>query len=343
MNFRKKRKNRSGRITVNRILIAVMGLLMIGMAIAGAFMVVREQLLESAWAYVLMPVYAYSGTIVLLSFDRSLRFAVFVAGVTFGFMNMAQMLTIITQVDTVPSAVLSLIMDLAMIISSILCLLGDRYSSFRLLGICMISFATTFTAQMLDALGLTDGMFGYTTFWWMIVECVFLVVFMIAVLRPEMREESVKSRIRKGVLVVNYKLVSDPAVSIAAKDVNAVTGSDMSGWSADETENMTESSYTAEIRDGKKIMHLTSCRWKGEDEIRVSISPDTEYRLYGSGFVLRGHSIEESAGARYLRLYGDDGFFLRIMIDESGSLRVSEDDDEYFEAVEYIGDKIITG
>ncbi len=54
-------------------------------------------------------------------------------------------------------------------------------------------------------------------------------------------------------------------------------------------------------------------------------------------------SIEESGGKRYLRLYGDEGFFLRILIDESDAHREPEDDDELFDAVEYVGDKITTG
>ncbi len=336
-------KSQAGIKTVNKVLVAAMGLFMIGMAIAGTIMTLEEPLIGVDWGYILMPAYAYSGVVILLSLDKPLRFAVFMAGVTFGTMNMFQQLVILTQIGTAPSAVLAVIMDLAMIISSILCLMGDRYGSLRLLGICLISFSTTFSAQMMDVLGLTDYTLGYTTFWWMIVECVFLVVFMIVLLRPGMREESVKSRMRKGVIVVGSKLVSDPLVSIRAKDVNALTGSDTSGWTVNDDGDPIESEYTAEVRDGKKIVYLTSCRWRGDDEIRVSIAPDIKYRLYGSGFVLRGHSIEESGGSKYLRLYGDDGFFLRILIEEGDLSRPTEDDDEYFEPVEYVGDKITTG
>lgn len=343
MNFKGWWKSQAGINAVNRVLVAALGLFMIGMAIAGTIMTLEEPLIGVDWAYMLMPAYAYSGVVILLSLDKPLRFAVFMAGVTFGTMNMFQQLVIITQIATVPSAVLAVIMDFAMIISSILCLMGDRYGSLRLLGICLINFVTTFSAQIMDVLGVTDYTFGYTTFWWMIVECVFLIVFMIVLLRPGMREESVKSRMRKGVIVVGSKLVSDPAVSVAAKDVNALTGSDTSGWTVNDDADPIESEYTAEVRDGKKIVYVTSSRWRGEDRIRVSIAPDIKYRLYGSGFVLRGHSIEESGSAKYLRLYGDDGFFLRILIEEGGLRRPEEDDDDYFEVVEYVGDKIITG
>ncbi len=335
-------KSPAGIRTVNKVLVAAMGLFMIGMAIAGTIMTLEEPLIGVDWGYILMPAYAYSGVVILLSLDKPLRFAVFMAGVTFGTMNMFQQLVILTQIGTAPSAVLAVIMDLAMIISSILCLMGDRYGSLRLLGICLISFSTTFSAQMMDVLGLTDYTLGYTTFWWMIVECVFLVVFMIVLLRPGMREESVKNRMRKGVIVVGSKLVSDPLVSIGAKDVNALTGSDISSWTVNDDGNPIESEYTAEVRDGKKIVHLTSCRWRGDDEIRVSIAPDIKYRLYGGGFVLKGHSIEESGNNKHLRLYGDDGFFLRILIEE-GDLSRPTEDDEYFEPVEYVGDKITTG
>ncbi len=221
--------------------------------------------------------------------------------------------------------------------------MGDRYSTFRLLGISLISFASVFTAQMLDVLEITDHMFGYTTFCWMIVKSVFLVVFMILLLRPEMREESVKSRLMKGIAVVGSKLVSGPSVSIGAKDVNALTGSDTSRWTFNDDADPIASEYTAEAHDGKMAVRITSCRWREDTRIRLSISPDIKYRLYGSGFVLIGHSIEESGGSRYLRLYGEDGFFLRILIDEGGPQRPSGEEDELFDAIEYIGDKIVTG
>ena len=243
----------------NIALVALLGLFMIGMAIAGVIMSLREPLLDVEWSFVIMAFYAYSGVIVMLSADRSPRFAVFVAGMTFAVMNAVQQLVIITQIGTVPSAILSVIMDGGMVICSILCLTGDRHSSLRLLGISMIHFANVFTAQMLDVLEITDNMFGYTTFWWMIIECIFLVIFMIILMLPEVREESVKSRIKKGVTVVGSKLVSEPGVSVLTKDVDALTGKDMSGWISVGV-GPVESEYNTEIRDGNKNVRLTACR-----------------------------------------------------------------------------------
>ena len=344
MNLIKRRKKKPGTGIVAKALMAAMGLLMIGMSIAGTIMILDEPLISMDWAYIVMPAYAFSGVVILMALDKSPRFAIFMSGATFGAMNMVQMLVIITQIAPVPSAILGVIMDLAMIISSILCLMGDRYSTFRLLGISLISFSSVFTAQMLDVLGITDHMFGYTTFWWMIVNSVFLVIFIILLLRPEMREESVKSRLMKGIAVVDSKLVSAPSMSIGAKDVNALTGSDTSRWTFNDDANPIASEYTAETHGGKMAVRITSCRWRGDARIRISISPDVKYRLYGSGFVLIGHSIEESGGSRYLRLYGEDGFFFRILIDEGDPHRPSgEEEDELFDAVEYVGDKIVTG
>ena len=292
MNLIKRRKKKPGTGIVAKALMAAMGLLMIGMSIAGTIMILDEPLISMDWAYIVMPAYAFSGVVILMALDKSPRFAIFMSGATFGAMNMVQMLVIITQIAPVPSAILGVIMDLAMIISSILCLMGDRYSTFRLLGISLISFSSVFTAQMLDVLGITDHMFGYTTFWWMIVN----------------------------------------------------SGSDTSRWTFNDDANPIASEYTAETHGGKMAVRITSCRWRGDARIRISISPDVKYRLYGSGFVLIGHSIEESGGSRYLRLYGEDGFFFRILIDEGDPHRPSgEEEDELFDAVEYVGDKIVTG
>ena len=156
---------------------------------------------------------------------------------------------------------------------------------------------------------------------------------------PEVREESVKSRIRKGVTVVGSKLVSEPGVSVLAKDVDALTGKDLSGWISVGV-GPVESEYNTLIRDGNKDVRLTACRWKGEDVIRIFIAPEIKHRLFGSGFVLRGYSIEDDGDKRYLRMYGDDGFFVRMLIADYIA-PVSEEGFE--EPVEYLKDKMITG
>ncbi len=81
---------------------------------------------------------------------------------------------------------------------------------------------------------------------------------------------------------------------------------------------------------------------QGDDEVRLTFAPDVRYMPYGKGFILRDHSIEEADGARYLRLYGDDGLFIRLLIEE-GDLEPAHSDTEFTEPVEYIKDKIITG
>ena len=239
-----------------------------------------------------------------------------------------------------PAPNLSVIMDVVMVICSILCLIGDRHSPLRLLGICMIHFATVFTAQMLDVLEITD-MFGRTTFWWMIVECVFLLVFMGLLLRPGIREDTVKNRIRKGITVISSELVTGPSVSISAKDIGPLVGKDRSRWETkDGSDSISE--YTAEVHEEKRITYLTSYRWKDEEEIRLTAVSGNVYRPYGSGFVLRDHSIENADGVRYLRLYGDDGMFIRLLIEEGEPEPVKEDED-IDEPVQYLKDKMMTG
>ena len=87
------------------------------------------------------------------------------------------------------------------------------------------------------------------------------------------------------------------------------------------------SEYTATVRDGDRTTFLLSYRWRDDDAIRMAVASDTKYRPYGSGFVLRGHSVENADDARYLRLYGDEGFFVRPLIEE-GEIEPIEEEPE---------------
>ena len=176
MKIREWWNSQEGIFLVNRIIMVVLGLFMIGMAIAGVLMTLREPVIDVEGGYLFMTLYAYSGVIIILSTKRSPRFIILLAGITFAAMNMVQQAAILTIGDF-PVAWLFITMDFVMIMSSILCVLGDHYSAMRLLGIAAIDLLATYSVQMGEVVGLTH-MYGYTTFWWMIVECVFLVVFM---------------------------------------------------------------------------------------------------------------------------------------------------------------------
>ena len=326
---------------VNTLLIVALGLFMLGMSIAGTIMTLEEPVIDVDWSFLLMTVYSYAGIIVIFSLGRSPRVAILVGGIAFAIVNMVMQLVIITQIGSVPSAILSVIMDVAMVVSAILCMTGDRHAPLRLLGICMIHFATVFTAQMLEVLEVTD-MFGYTTFWWMIIQCIFLIIYMILLLRPGIREETVKVRIRRGISVVSAKMVTGPSASIGAKDVMALTGKDRSGWKDNGDAERIVSEYTAAIHEPERTTYLISYRWRDDDEVRIAIAPDIKYKPYGSGFVLRGSSVENRDGMRYLRLYGDEGFFIRLMIEE-GEVDLVDEELGRTEPVEYLKDKMITG
>ena len=341
MNLMKWLNSPAGIRKVNMILIVALGLFMIGMSIAGTIMTLEEPVIDVDWSFMLMTIYAFAGVIIVFSADRSPRVAIFVGGIAFAVVNIVMQMVIIIQIGSVPSAILSVIMDVAMIVSAILCMTGDRHSPIRLIGICAIHFATVFTAQMLEVLEITD-MFGRTTFWWMIVQCIFLIVYIVLLLRPGIREETVKNRIRKGITVINAKMVAGPSASISARDVGALMGKDRSRWKDNADTDRIASEYTAAVHEQERTTYLVSYRWRDEDDIRIAVAPDIRYRPYGSGFVLRGHSVENADGVRYLRLYGDDGFYIRLLIEE-GELDLVEEDQGFTEPVEYLKDKIITG
>lgn len=333
----------SGIIIVNRIIMAAIGVLLIALSALGIDMALNETLIDMGWLYVLMAVYAYSGVIILLSTDKSPRFIIFLAGITYAVMHAIQNLTIL-QIATVPSAMLGLIMDLVMVISSILCLLEDRHSTLRLLGICLINLATVFTAQMADVLGFTH-MFGPTTFLWTIVDCVFLAVFMCLLLRPGVREESLNSRMRKGMTVVDSMLISEPSTFIHDRDVDALVGKDRSEWTVNGSSGSISSEYTTEVYDGRKVTQMVSYTWGKEDTVRISIIPRAKYMPYGSGFALKGYSIEEQDGSRYLRLYGEDGSFFKLLIkdDDIPEQDVPDEQKRDDDPINYVEERAFSG
>ena len=343
MKIREWWNSQEGILLVNRIIMVVLGLFMIGMAIAGVLMILREPVIDVEGGYLFMTIYADSGVIIILSTKRSPRFIIFLAGITFAAMNMVQQAAILTIGDF-PVAWLFITMDFVMIMSSILCVLGDHYSAMRLLGIAAIDLLATYSVQMGEVVGLTH-MYGYTTFWWMIVECLFLLTYIILLLRPGIRDDSVKTRIRRGVQVVDSMMISAPSAYIDIGCKEALTGEDRSGWTVNDGDSPIESEYTTAVHDGKKVLNIISYRWRGEDEIRMTIIPNLKSRPYGRGFVLRAHTVEEADGVRYLRLYGDEGFFLRILLKAPEEVEESkpEEHPEDVDPIEYVGDKVMSG
>lgn len=60
------------------------------------------------------------------------------------------------------------------------------------------------------------------------------------------------------------------------------------------------------------------------------------------GAVVDGETSEPQTGARYLRLYGDEGFFIRLLVVE-GEFENDGILKRFTDPIEYIKDKITTG
>ena len=326
--------------TINTILIAVLGLLMIGMSIAGTIMALEEPLIDVEYSYVFMTIYAFGGTVVFLTANGSPRFSIFMGGITFAVMNLIQQAMIIDHFGSIPTAILSTLMDFAMIISCILCLIEDTHSPYRLLGICAIHFANMFTAQMLDVIGLMDTL-GETTFWWTTLACLFIILYMFLLLRPGIREDTIKSRIKKGITVIDSSYVTGPSAAISDKDVAALLGEDRSAWTPD-VDMGRISEYRTAVHEDDKVSYLVTYVWDDEEKVRMTMASDTDYKPYGSGFVLVGHSFEDADGARYLRLYGEEGIFIKLLVVE-GEIARESILKRFTDPIEYIKDKLTTG
>ncbi len=53
-----------------------------------------------------------------------------------------------------------------------------------------------------------------------------------------------------------------------------------------------------------------------------------------TSFVLRGHSVEDCGGAQYLRLYGEGGFFIRLLMADRPETGRKPEDSTSDDAVE---------
>ena len=255
------------------------------------------------------------GLIMLAIVKKPARHIILVFTLGYALIDFCTLLALVLQGETIATLARA-IFDVLAIFAAIHYFIGDHHSINQL----SLVFAMFFVIQLITIaiIAVTVLLLGKSTLELVppIVEGLVLLVFIILIMRPSIREGSLGKIMNANLLAVESLFSDSPEACIRRQDVDGLLGIDRSNWVPGEADGPIDSIHTAKIYDKKREFLVTSKIWKGEDEIRISIEQDLKSKTFGRSFVLKGHVEETDGENTYLRLYGHDGFFLRILIME---------------------------
>ena len=298
---------------INKALVVLLGVISIAVGVTGVYAALTDPDYADI-SYLMYALFVISGIVLMRSTAKTHIFIIFVAGITYGSVDLLTNVPgLLEELD--PISIMKAFADLTIVFSSIHCMLGDRHCSIRVFVLCGIDLAMLLAAlAALLLLSESEGEFN-TTIPCIVASIAYIVVFMTFLIRPGVRDDFTKRRLKKGMVVVESILSTSPTAFILRKDVDAVIGKDMSSWHTYD-EGPIEMEHQAIVYDGVRDFIFTSYKWRGEDFIRISVEQKLKAQFFGRGFVLIGSSLEESEGKEYLRIYGDDGVFIRLLISD---------------------------
>lgn len=253
-------------------------------------------------------------TILLIFYiNRPPRFAILIITVCIPILEIG---TLIPELLETPGMAILFFMDAVMMVSGIHCFIGDDHSATRLIyvsiTIMVLNLAASFMILLMAIIALEIDMMLLAVY---NLSSVFIyLLFTLFLIQRDVREERMSSKLRGGLEATEALLSSGPGAYIYRDEVYPLLGMDKSGWYVTGPSCPIESVYTATVHDGKRSLLLTSKKWRGENNIRISVDEDLKTHPYGTGFLLTYHSFEQANEGLYLRLYGEDGFFMRIRI-----------------------------
>lgn len=297
---------------LNRLLVVVLGATIIAMGVTGLYGNIYygsdmdyDDVASAAF-------FILCGAILLLSTKRPAWFCIFIIGLLFGLSSLISSMPSFTGGSDALTTVVAL-MNVIMILSAIHSYLGDRHSVTRMLVITVILLSLELSLYaLLVALGISFK----EDFWLLIsptLELWFLVLFIVFLLRPGVREETMGRKMKRGAVVVESMLSSGPEAFIYRDEAKALVSEDRSGWSVLEGAGPIRASYQATVYDGPRMFLFTAKEWK-DGTVSVDIDQKLKTPAYGQSFPLRGHAVYRDGASEYLRLYGDEGFFISLLM-----------------------------
>ena len=253
------------------------------------------------------------GLILLAIIKKPARHIILVFTLGYSLIDFCVLVVLVLQGETVATLARA-IFDVLAVFAAIHYFIGDHHSINQL----SLVFAMFFVVQLINIaiIAVTVVLLGKSTFVLVppILEGLVLLVFIILIMRPSIREGSLGKIMNANLLAVESLFSDSPKACIRREDIDGILGIDRTKWVPAEADGPIDSLHVARIYDKKREFLITSKVWKGEDEIRISIEQDLKSKTFGKSFVLKGHVEEVDGENTYLRIYGNEGFFLRIRI-----------------------------
>ncbi len=225
--------------------------------------------------------------------------------------------TIITETEYLISNMTTLrlllvITSIAIVVSAAQYAIGYGHGTTRIMATLLVHFAVLLPSLFLIFVIMPRFMELTVSSYSAMFGALFLAALVFYLFRPGVRDDSFNRRINLGMRTVASLLSTSSGTFVYSDDVDAITGIDRSGWSPAEGGRIL--THSSELTDENRTFDLVSEIWDDDGRIRISVTQRGASQYMATSFVLKGHTIEETEQGRYLRLYGEGGRFMRILV-----------------------------
>ncbi len=258
-----------------------------------------------------MTVMIVPGLMILKYMNMPPRYTIFSYAV---FCGIFQLLSAVNHMDSLDLIdYIDMFMGLMMITSGTHCLFGDRHSASRLLVISLAVLMIDLSGIVVALVYIIGVGTGFVAFALSSLSTISEIVYMTFLVKRDVREEGVDSTLKESMSAIEAMMTNGHEAYMFRDELDPMLGIDRSGWT-DYESGPIASSYVASVFDDKKRFTITSKVWRTTGEMMISVDQDLKTVSYGRGFILRSHAIENAEEGEYIRLYGDEGMYLRILM-----------------------------
>ena len=295
----------------NRFIVILMGISAFGAGLISVILAVKAGPGDTRWMYIATLPMLFAGILLIIGSKWRPSMIILLAGLGHsGSIIWSEALALERQLTPIP--ILMTIAGLAMLISSIHCALGYRYSGRRIFFILLVEFILFCPAVFILVAAFREELFSNQDALLLLFQGVFVLAFMVYLLRPTVRDDSTDRRLILGMRVVESFMTSSSSVQVHESETDGIVGKDLSGWT--EGFGPVISTHTSTAVGGGRRFNIISERWEDEDAIRVTIRQEARFQPTAVSFLLKGYTFEDLDDRRYLRIYGEGGYYVRLLL-----------------------------
>ena len=311
MKLMKLRKGESHLGVTPKFLILLTAILLIVRSIDAIYSIIA-QLPFSTLGVMIYPALQIIPAILLLKYiKKPARYPIFIFAFSMGLIDLVSNISGMAGFSF-SIGMLSMFLDIIYIISAIHAFLGDKHSASRLFYISLgqmamhggILIAYIASGIFMEYLNLSI---------YMACNAGAYLLYTIFLLQPGVRDETMGRKLKIGMTSVEAMMSVSSESYILRKDVDSMLGKDMSRWTILD-QGPIEAKYETCLYDGTRKFTITSKKWKGDDTVMINIDQQILTDSYGKSYPIRSYRTEETEEGEYLRIYGDDGFYARILL-----------------------------